>query len=385
MKNKILYFTTALDNEEFKKYLSYWKVSPNLSNQNFHNKLIHALALSYDVDVISVRSINHYFKKQRLAAKINKENSKIYWKYIEVRRNKIDKFLNMYKRIEFITMPDSEYIFVDALNLSLLKAAIKYRKKHSQKIIGVVTDNPNNISFLKKKYKAKLLELGKKLDGYIALTPKLESLYNLDNKPSIVIDGVSEKISDFLPIEVDGDYIYFGGSLMKEYGVYNLIEAFKDLDKPNLKLVICGHHVNTNKLYEVIGNNPNILYLGAKSYEENLSLEKNSILAINPRPINPKIDEYSIPSKTLEYLSIGALTVTVENELLKSHYGPCIIWAKSGDPKDLKEAIEKALSLTKTEREMLSLLGKNKVMQYTSLENVNNSLQRLLRELSFDE
>ena len=117
--------------------------------------------------------------------------------------------------------------------------------------------------------------------------------------------------------------------------------------------------------------NEKVTYLGAISYEDNIALERGSILTVNPRPINEKIDSYSIPSKTLEYLANGCLNVTVSNELLKQHYDQCIIWAKSGEVEDLLEAMKKALELNRTEREMLSLLGKNKVMQYTSLENVN--------------
>ena len=49
-------------------------------------------------------------------------------------------------------MQDSKYIFVDVLNLSLLKTAIKYRDKYNMKIVGICTDSPNNISFISKRY-----------------------------------------------------------------------------------------------------------------------------------------------------------------------------------------------------------------------------------------
>lgn len=376
MKNKILYFTSALDNDSFKDYLSNWSVSPNLSNQNFHNKLIHSLALSHDVDVISVRSINKFFDKKVLRAKIVREGN-IFWKYPLVSRNRISKYFKLYKRIEFLTMADSELAFVDVLNLSLLKTAIKYRKKHKIKLVGVCTDSPNNISFVREGYKKKLIKLGRELDGYIVLTDKIGELYNIKNNPLVKIDGVSELVKEFDKREIEDDYIYFGGSLMPEYGIYNLIEAYKELNTDK-KLVLCGHHVNIKKLNTAISDNPNIIYLGPVDYSRNLSLEKHALLTVNPRPINSRIDQYSIPSKTLEYLSNGVLTVTVENSLLKEHYGPCIIWAKSGEVEDLKEAISFALKLNRTEREIYSMLGKNKVMQYTSLENVNKEIDEKL-------
>ncbi len=373
-----------MDNNSFKDYLLKWSVSPNLSNQNFHNKLIRSLALSHDIDVISVRSINRHFKDKKLEAKIVKEGN-IYWKYPQVSRSKVEKYFKLYKRIRNITMQDSKYIFVDVLNLSLLKNAIKYGQKYNMKIIGVCTDSPFNISFLKERYKQKLLKLGQSLDGYIVLTEKIGELYNIHHKPCVCIDGVSEINNINLPRRIEGDYIYFGGSLMKEYGVLNLIEAFKKLERNDLKLVICGHHLEKQRLFDAIGDSQNIIYVGALNYEENLELESHSIIAINPRPKNEKIDQYSFPSKTLEFLSNGCITITVDNELLKKHYEPCIIWAKSGEPDDLLEAMNKALSLNRTEREMYSLLGKNKVMQYTSLEAVNHLIDdELLRKLSLD-
>ena len=374
-----------MDNESFKTYLEGWKVSPNLSNQNFHNKLIHSLALTHDIDVISVRSINKHYKDKKIDSQIVREGN-IFWKYPLVMRSRIDKYFKLFKRIKTISMHDSELIFVDVLNLSLLKAAIKYRKKYGQQIVGICTDSPLNISFLSKGYKKKLLELGQQLDAYIVLTEKINELYNINHKPYVCIDGINENITKYGDKEIEGNYIYFGGSLMKEYGVLNLIEAFKKLERNDLKLIICGHHLEKNRLYPAIDGYENIKYLGPVSYRDNLSLEKYSLLAINPRPINPKIDQYSIPSKTLEYLSNGCITVSVRNDLLIKHYEPCIVWAKTGSVEDLVEAMQKALNLNRTEREMLSILSKNKAMQYTSPENINKQIdEELLSKVLLDK
>ena len=366
-----------MDNDSFKEYLEGWNVSPNLSNQNFHNKLIRSLALSHDIDVISARAINKHYKHKKLEAKIIREGN-IFWKYPMVTRNRISKYFKLFKRVKEITMQDSSLIFVDVSNFSLLRTAIKYHKKFNMPIIGVCTDSPYNISFSRKRMQKKIVELGQSLDGYIVLTKKINELFNVNNKPFVRIDGVSEIPLKYEESKINGNYIYFGGSLMKKYGLLNLIGAFKKLEREDLKLIICGHHLEKEKLYPAIDGYNNIIYLGPVSYAENLSLEKHSILAVNPRPIDPKIDQYSIPSKTLEFLANGCLTITVENELLKEHYGPCIIWAKSGNVDDLYEAMKKALDIRRTDREILSILGKNKVMQYTSLESVNHQIDEEL-------
>ena len=88
---KIIYFTTAQTNEDFAKNLPLWSVAPNTSNQNFHNKMIRALATQNEVTAVSIRSINHHFK----FCKLNKENKKegnVTWIYPKVKDNKASLF-----------------------------------------------------------------------------------------------------------------------------------------------------------------------------------------------------------------------------------------------------------------------------------------------------
>ena len=107
-------------------------------------------------------------------------------------------------------------------------------------------------------------------------------------------------------------------------------------------------------------------------------------MSVNPRPINPKIDDYSIPSKTLECLSIKCLNVTVDNALLKERYGDVIIWSKSSSSEDLADAINKALSLSKEEKDQIVENGYKKVMQRTSLKVIGEKIKSFLSKLLLD-
>ena len=383
--SKVIYFTNALDQNSFVNYLKQWKVSPNLSNQNFHNKLIKALSLYFDVEVVSVRPINSNFNESKLEQEVIQEQN-IKWNYPEVSTSRIAKLLLLNKKISKVLSLDINdyFIFVDALNYSLVKEAYKLHKKKGYKIIGVCTDNPYNISFVNKTYNKNLMKYATNLDGYIVLTDGINKVYNLHDKPFLKIDGVSEDVLIKEQTLVEGPYIYFGGSLMEEYGVYSLIDAFLRLKLKDTKLVICGHHLQKEKLFEKIKDNDSIVYLGPVSYYDNLTLEKSALLSVNPRPINPKIDDYSIPSKTLECLSIKCLNVTVDNALLKERYGDVIIWSKSSSSEDLAEAINKALSLSKEEKDQIVENGYKKVMQRTSLKVIGEEIKSFLSKLLLD-
>lgn len=376
--SKIFYFTSAQDKDSFKSSLPLWKVSPNLSNQNFHNKLIRAISLNHDVDVISVRPINKNYAHRVLSAS-NKKEGRINWRYIKVSSSRIDKKLFLFPRIKGSVdyVGKDDVVITDTLNLSILKSAIKFAKGKKLKILGVCTDNPMNISFTSKEYQNKLLKLGQSLDGYICLTEPLADLYTCHNAPYIVIDGITEG-NDLQPINnEDKPYIFFGGSLMHKYGIHNLINAFEQLNREDINLLICGHHEESN-FKEFISKFQNIKYLGALDYDQVNNLEKCALIAVNPRPNMDEIDNYSFPSKTLEYLSNGVLTITVRNPILEKNYKDCIIWAESGSIEDLKNALEKALSLKEENISKIKDAAKSVIESRTSFEYIAKKVDTLL-------
>ena len=372
---KIIYFTTAQKSEDFAKNLSFWNVAPNTSNQNFHNRLIRALASQNEVEAISIRPINSNFKLPQLDREIKKESS-LTWVYPKVKNNKIYKFLSLYSETSKMIPSKEGVVVVDVLSLSLLRIATKFAKRNHLKIIGICTDNPQNISFSGKGYAQKVFDITKNFDGYVALTPKLNELFNVNNKPCIIIDGVTEE-KKTNPVELTKPYIFFCGSLMHEYGVYNLVKAFDNLKLDNTDLVICGHHKEPN-FESFINTIDNVKFLGVQPYDKIVDLENHSLLSVNPRPLNDKIDEYSIPSKTLESLSNGALTICTTNELLRKNYESAIIWAESGEVEDLQAAINAALNLTAKEKAEIISAGKKLVKSRTSFEHIAKMFEQLL-------
>ena len=194
-------------------------------------------------------------------------------------------------------------------------------------------------------------------------------MFNQNNKEHITIEGVveSKEIPDG---NVDGKYIFFGGALLPRYGVYNLIEAFKKVEEKDISLLICGHHADEGKIIESINGDNRIKYLGTLPVDEVLSLEKKAIANINPRPFTQDLDRLSIPSKTLEYLASGSLTISVRNTELEKTFKNCAIWAKSGEDKDLLAAMNVAIKMSEVERKKMANEAKNIAISHYSLEKI---------------
>ena len=134
--------------------------------------------------------------------------------------------------------------------------------------------------------------------------------------------------------------------------------------------LICGHHCDEDKMLEAIDSDSRIKYLGTLPVKDVLVLEKNAIANINPRPFTQDLDRLSIPSKTLEYLASGALTISVKNTELEKVFKDKAIWAKSGEVSDLHAAIKTALEMKEEDRKKIAKDAKTTAISHYSIEKV---------------
>ena len=373
---KIIYITTALESNDYKEFVKLWKRSPNPSNQNFHNKMIRSLALTHKVDVISIRPFSKKLCTVKKFPKSIKEDGNITWNYVLIKNNKISRYLsviNQYHKLYKKEVMTDCVIITDTINPLCLSAATYLGKKHKIPVIGICTDSPSNISGTKRAYTMYLTKKAQFCSGFVTLTEELNIIYNRNKKPSITIEGIVDNI-DYLPIEVDRPYFYFGGSLLRRYGVYNLIEAFKSLHRDDIDLLIAGHTYHENELMQSISDCPNIKFLGTVSIDQNFAYECNAIANINPRPYSEDLDRFSIPSKTLEYLSSGVPTISIKNSKLMSKFKDEILWVNSNEVEDLKSIMNEVLNSSFEERQDFGRKAKEKVQLLYSLNQINNKV-----------
>lgn len=377
----IIYFTTALKDIDFKGFSQSWTTPLNPSNQNFHNKLIRSLAINNKVHVISLRP---YSKKYCRIPKLISESSKegnINWHYLAIPRNKMFILGSCAKQskeiVRNLVSNDTIFLF-DTMNQKAIYVANKMKQKFKKPAIGICTDDPRNISGVKPSFSTNILRNTSKMDGYVCLTEGLNELFNINGKPKLILEGIVEDEQPSKIENVYGDYIFFGGSLMMKYGIKDLIKAFESLNNTNLRLIICGHHEEP-WLKDKIARLPNSVYLGVLPVKQVLQLERNALININPRPYSEKFDKYSIPSKTIEYLSTGAVTISCKNTNLEKYFKDEIVWCDSSE-EGIKEAIEKVLKMSANKRAELGTKAKEKVKELYSLTSINGKIINFLSQ-----
>ncbi|HBM70120.1 MAG TPA: hypothetical protein DD377_01805 [Firmicutes bacterium] len=288
---KIFYLTTAIRNDSFDLLIKKGeKINP--AGQNFHSKLIEGLKKIANLEAYSLPPTQ---------SQINNDASYNYFIY----KNRILKKLFAVNNIKSSIkkrIKKEDVILFDSLSLPLTKIA-SYFSKRGYKTIPFLTDSPFNITFLKNSCAKKIINNVSFSSGSISLTKELTKLFNLEEKPSLEIQGIMD---EFIPKErkENYSYIYFAGALFKKYGVEELLSAFLNTN-PDYKLLIAGHGDMENELTRISKNNAKIKYLGQVSKEDNYAYEHFASLVINPRPYPSIYDSYSIPSKLIEYLCLS--------------------------------------------------------------------------------
>ena len=160
-----------------------------------------------------------------------------------------------------------------------------------------------------------------------------------------------------------------------------MIDAFKNVEDPNLRLLISGHHADNTKLNKAIESDSRIVNLGILNSKKSIQLEMNALINIDPRPYSEDLDRFSIPDNIVEYLDSGVITICVKNSKIKKHFPENVIWSKSGDTANLYESITKVLSLTDEERQNIGKSAKQKAQELYSQKKIADSINKFLEEL----
>ena len=370
-----------METNDYKSFVSLWSKKPNPSNQNFHNKVIRALAINNDIEVISIRPFSRKLVSLKSLPREERIEDRIKWHYLHIKSNKITRFFSVkndcIKVLKKEPIEDA-IVLADTINRNCLACAVKIAKVNKLPLIGICTDSPSNITGTTRSYTLYLLKKAQKCDGYIALTSGLNSLYNDADKPNVIIEGIIENNMDVAPHKEDKPYFFFGGSLLPRYGVNELIDGFKKLNRDDVKLVIAGHSGNNQSILDRIKDNQNIEFVGTLDISSVLSYEAGAIANINPRPFSEDLDRFSIPSKTIEYLTSGAITISVRNSKLKPYFDEDILWINNSTADDLCWAMGEVLGMSEHERKEVGKKAKEKVLSLFSMDQINEKLVQFL-------
>jgi glycosyltransferase involved in cell wall biosynthesis len=376
---KILYLTTALRDEDYNAFLPQLHPAPNPSNQNFHYRLIQALSSGKDqVEVLSMVP----FSSGKEHTLIPDQDNFHYQNYPDNPLMAFPSRASHLKKMGLSLSKDpATYILFDALNVRLSIAANNLAKKLKATSVAILTDNPNNFVKHERIHNRLIFQLAEKADACLALSAGLVKAYAFQKKPHFVFEGVVDKPSTQKGRFLKGSYLYFSGSLMEQYGVKNLINAYIKA-QPSYDLVIAGHHDDSNYYTLLERSHSRIHFIGQVTSEENNALEANAALLINPRPYHEKLDKESVPSKLLEYLASGAPILSTHHSALMSLFPKDVNWIEESDEKAIETFFRQHLDENRRLTKLVPNKAQAKVLARYNYKTIGSQIHDFLISLN---
>ena len=359
----VIFLTSSTSTKVFEKICSESSVLPNPSNQNFYRKLIKAVSFYDNVEVVSHRP---FAKGVVLPPVEDDDDDRVKYHYTHIKNSKFYKLFSEKHQIVSLTakilnsyIQKDCVIVVDVLRRNLLNAARKMQKKYHIPVIGVITDNPLNITGSIKKQAENTIKKTAKLDGFLVLTNGLLKTFGIENKPHYQFEGIVEDIPSYKK-EPLGEYFAFVGSLYERYGVKTLVDSFEDLNE-KVNLVVLGNGPLKQYISEQSQKDSRVLYLSQLGKNKTYAIEQHAIANINPRPLDEKLDQESVPSKMLEYLASGVTTISTKHPRLYELFKNEVYWIEENSRVGIQSAIESVLKAPKGEKIKKALSAKTKV------------------------
>lgn len=209
------------------------------------------------------------------------------------------------------------------------------------------SSNKNTIrNFFRKIFDNLTKKAIKNCDKLIVLNSNAVKFYAPD-KEFIVMEGgidIGSVPTTYIPYNQRPKRIVYSGALTEYSGVINLIEAMKFVTQGDVTLEIYGGGYLADEITQIAKTAKNVKYCGKVDYQTMLSIQQNSYLLVNPRPVDDPISLVTFPSKMFEYMVSGTAVLSTKLNGLTDDYLKNIFYIENNTPRLLADAINDILS-----------------------------------------
>ncbi len=306
--------------------------------------------------------------------------------------------------------PDNRQVLVYSLYLPYMQAVAKVKKSFPDiRATVIVTDLPNELGIasgrkgLLQKIEYAMgnrrMELCSVFDGFVLLTKAMASALPIADKQRLLMEGL------ILPDKREGQemeevpaqgavgaalkaaqeskrapIVLYTGTLNRELGIGELLEAFEGL--PQVDLWLCGKGDMEAQIQEAAREHPNIQYFGFVDQRQALAMQAAADVLINPRSPRGEFTKYSFPSKTLEYMRSGKPVLCYRLEGIPAEYGRYLMYIQRPGAVGIRSAVRKLLALPSYQRQQLGQAAQAFVEKEKLAHKQCQKLLRFMRGLT---
>lgn len=413
--SRVLYVGSFTDGELLKDLIGSEDVSPDFATNNFQKGFCQSLdCAEIDYDVVCLPFVRRK-KINRNALFIYegrnyKSESRLVWHLpnctIPVFRTVWEFFL-LFLLIPLLKIHRYERVIIfspsPSFNLPFIFYSIIFWSR--RKLICIVDDLPefsqdfkfSGIRLMKKCY-SKLFEACNRFYfGIIFLSSGAQKRIGIGCKNWMLMEGVlpNESFDDLethIPEDCFGrtqfintEYILYTGSLDNRQGVANLIKGFLKIidDLPHINLVLCGQGAGRKTLERKYSNIKNIFFMDAVPRRELRHIMERSMCLVIPVDPSNDFTNFFFPSKLIEYMSSGTVTVGYRLGCIPSEYFPHFVEIHNSEGEfprhcEISKTIFQILSMPEHERKKLGSSAKHFIEEYKGSHNWGKKLKSWL-------
>lgn len=329
----------------------------DFAGHTFQTALLNGLDCYYpDIKVISSALTSSYpkvkklnFKNQSFSHNGKAKKQDVYVGAINI---PLVKLYSKYRRVKSelkrsLKTDDENIVIVYSPHSPFLLAAYDLRK-YISKLCVVVPDLPEYMGAKSTGIKALLKNLDKKLinkclskfDGFALLSPYMKEKLPIGDKPWLQFEGIYQvpECQNEPVIKEENRTIMYTGNIYRKRGVDMLLEAFRQIDKPNYRLWIRGNGEMKQEIIEMSKIDSRIVYYEPMERDELLRMERRATLMVNPTPASWEFTKYFFPSKNMEYMASGTPTLMFRLACMPEEYHEYVFYAEES-VEDLRDKI----------------------------------------------
>lgn len=356
---RILYGYSNCSDSKYQELFHDQKVAVLQADQKYHGLLIRGLeANGANVECVSGLPVNRSVTRKILIHEKDEQEGNIHYHYLKTFNLPILRQIGIFFGSLFFVWKQKKKqqtaILCDCLNLANAYGMLWGSKIKKFPIIYIVTDLPE---FQRSRFLRWVNErMFKRADGFILLTEQMNQKVNLKGKPYIVLEGhCDSKLEELSPDEryenlTGKQIILYAGSLLKLYGIQNLVEGFLAAGLQNAELHIYGDGDYRPELENICRQHQQVHYCGICPNVQIVHEEQRVALLVNPRPSSPEYTKYSFPSKNMEYMVSGTPVLTTDLPGMPREYLPYIYLIRDESPDGIANILRQILSIPSNSR-----------------------------------
>ena len=399
---KILFVGGLFNAEQERDILANSKAMPNLAANIHQHNILDGLSQEYTViNPLFVGSFPFEYKKMVVKKSV--------WSHDGLSKDFSPGFLNIFalkqisrrnallKALRKWLLNNNQrdsVIVIYTLDYSFLSAVSAIKKSFKGKTCAIVPDLPifyantykksRVYNLLKKIEWKKILKHIQKIDSFILLTEQMKEMLGVSERPYIVSEGIcSGAVANETKPSSALDYtITYTGTLDKEFGIIDLIDAFKELKNKNYVLQVAGDGNAKDYVVNYAKTDHRVRYYGVLTNKETIELQRNSRLLVNPRQSDKAFTNYSFPSKTLEYLKSGRPVLMHRLPGVPKDYDDYLMYFDCSLIKDIANRIDYIMNLDDEKLDLIGKKGKAFVETEKSIKKQGQKIMAFLKEVA---